>query len=210
MSQPSSAPTVESWMPPEFAASTARRSLADFRNEFSEYYFLLVQLTDPSGPLAVALQRASTLSEPNATSSDDIGYTTVLCTSTELNASALPDAGDTDTIAPEITRTPRFIVPVRARKWQEADPRDRIWVGRAHNNDIVLRHRTVSKCHACFSYDEDRRLFVKDARSRNETRVNGTPVDQQPLELKAGDHIAFGSVQAELCSADALWQTLSR
>lgn len=205
---PKSKPAIAAqyWMPFEFAGVVAQRSLSDFEGEFSGLFFLLVRLSEPSGPLAVALQRTSTLVGSGAATSDEISQTTIYCSTREF-ATASDAAGH---ITAEMLAEPRFVVPIRRRKEQEGEARERIWVGRGQNNDIVLRHRTVSKTHGWFSYDPENRLFVQDAKSRNATRVNGETLEADRVELRAGDRVRFGWVEAMIVSPDALWHALAR
>lgn len=71
--------------------------------------------------------------------------------------------------------------------------RDRISFGRARNNDVVIRDRSVSKLHAHISIDERGRVTLRDTGSRNGTRVNGNRVRvKDAVVLVSGDEICFG------------------
>jgi hypothetical protein len=86
---------------------------------------------------------------------------------------------------------------------------DRISVGRARNKDLVLRHQTISKFHAWFETGDDGALYLSDAESRNQTRVNGSllaPRARHPVA--PGDSVRFGSVDCLLCSPATLWACL--
>lgn len=83
-----------------------------------------------------------------------------------------------------------------------------ITVGRARNNDIVLRHAGVSKFHASFA-GEDGRLLLTDAGSQNHTFLNRARVDRK-VDVQPGDRLSFGSVEAVLCDADSLWLAIHR
>lgn len=203
LSDSSSALAFTNWMPADFATLARSQALAEFESQFSSYAFLLVQVADASGPLAAALARTSTLPGPKSSGSDNIAYETTHCTEGEamdlFAAVASPGGAES-----------RFIVPVRAREGGGVDSSARIWVGRAFNNDIVLRDRTVSKCHAYFDYQGSGALQLKDAKSRNGTRVDGELIgSDSPFEVASGVQISFGSVHAELCSARELWRVLS-
>lgn len=81
----------------------------------------------------------------------------------------------------------------RAHTWG-----DRISVGRAPNNDITLSDSSVSKLHACFTFDGEG-VLITDMDSANGTRVGGRPIPAAvPHRLKTGDSISFGGVSVIL------------
>lgn len=87
--------------------------------------------------------------------------------------------------------------------------RERISIGRARNNDIVLPHKSVSKLHAHFTQTEDGRLLLADAGSRNGTRLNSERlVEGASLEAKPGDTITLGGVTLQLIDAGVLHDTI--
>lgn len=95
--------------------------------------------------------------------------------------------------------------------------RRRISVGRADENDIVIRHFSVSKIHAHFhggtlvrmSPLHAAELLLSDAGSRNGTVVGGRRLLSGEAEpLFSGTRILFGDVVCELLSAAALYTRL--
>ena len=96
----------------------------------------------------------------------------------------------------------------------------RISVGRSSNNDIVLRHESVSKLHAYFFVRRTRprlkvveELILVDARSSNGTMRNGRSVPSDPETAKVvafGDRIAFGQVDCEFLDVSGLHQRLTK
>ena len=69
--------------------------------------------------------------------------------------------------------------------------RDRVVIGRSPRSDIVLdADGQVSRTHAVLDRIAGR-WILRDAGSRNGTRVNGEPV-HGPLRLRAGDEIRIG------------------
>jgi hypothetical protein len=104
-----------------------------------------------------------------------------------------------------ISRAPHVAVALRKRFGAAKDFSDRISVGRALNNDIVLRHERVSKFHAWFECDEDDDFYVADAASRNGTSLNGEAVTDALTRIRPGDTLRFGGVEAAVCSAEIFW-----
>jgi hypothetical protein len=86
---------------------------------------------------------------------------------------------------------------------------DHLSVGRATNCDIVMRFRYVSKLHARFHLEAGRVIALEDQGSSNGTAVNGRRVRKsQPIEIKTGDKLSFGSLTVTLMSADELYAFL--
>jgi len=93
-----------------------------------------------------------------------------------------------------------------ANPWAE-----RILVGRASNNDIVLRHESVSKLHAYFEERQRGTLHLHDAKSANGTRVDGGPVDPNGggVNVKSGTQLSFGLLACEVIASGDLFDALS-
>lgn len=110
-----------------------------------------------------------------------------------------------------LIRSDRFYVaPLRKRSVEESF-RDRVSVGRAVDKDVVLRHPNVSKLHAWFELDEHGGVFIADADSSNGTWLNHQRLPPRELtQLNAGQHLRFGSVEAIVCNAAALWHSVRR
>jgi hypothetical protein len=87
---------------------------------------------------------------------------------------------------------------------------DRISIGRASNNDLVVRDPSVSKLHAHLRM-EPSRVTVADAGSRNGTSVNGRPLRElEAVQLVSGDELQFGKVNMTFQDAAALFDFLRR
>lgn len=92
----------------------------------------------------------------------------------------------------------------------------RISVGRATNNDLVIRHESVSKLHAHFmvrATDAGEILVIADAGSANGTHVNGRALaegDDRAVTVVPGDRVRFGDVEAMLLDAAGLYHALRR
>lgn len=86
-------------------------------------------------------------------------------------------------------------------------------VGRIDGNDVVFNDVTVSKFHA-FIRDVDGAQLLQDAGSRNGTFVQGARVparkEGEPVTLRTGDDVRFGSVQTTWYDAQALHAFLTR
>jgi len=92
-----------------------------------------------------------------------------------------------------------------------------ISVGRAGNNDVILRHPSVSKLHARFHLEGERNIegvrvgdfWLTDVRSTFGTRVSGTQLEPlQPQQLKKGDYIQFGQVGCVFFDSAGLYNRL--
>ena len=81
----------------------------------------------------------------------------------------------------------------------------RVTVGRARNNDIVIRSPKVSKLHAAFDRAEDGKSFeMIDMGSVNGTRINAVRLDaKQAVPLSSGDKIAFWRYEFEYMILDS-------
>ena len=66
-------------------------------------------------------------------------------------------------------------------------------VGRDPASDLVLPSQTVSRHHATIEV-EGTTTRVRDLGSRNGTRVNGKAAALEPLPIRAGDRVEFGSI----------------
>ncbi len=110
---------------------------------------------------------------------------------------------DVEQLARWISVAPCFPVPIAK---QAGAFSDRISVGRALNKDISLRSRNISKFHAWFEHDEQGRLCVADAGSKNGTTVNGTALAARTLvPVTAGDDIRIGKIETTVCTGELFW-----
>lgn len=83
---------------------------------------------------------------------------------------------------------------------------NRISLGRARNNDIVILDASISKLHAHFVLGPAGRMTVTDAGSSNGTQVNGRRIERgQVAELGPGDTLVFGGVALRYFSPAALF-----
>ncbi|HRI15235.1 MAG TPA: adenylate/guanylate cyclase domain-containing protein [Verrucomicrobiota bacterium] len=75
-------------------------------------------------------------------------------------------------------------------------------LGRAANNQIVLRDEKVSRNHAVIHRQDDNEYWLVDLGSSNGTYLNGRRV-AQPMQLTAGASIQIGSHLMRFCLAGA-------
>ncbi len=201
-------PRVETRLHPQAFVTKWQRRSQDFLVAFGDTYFLLVCLDDLSGELSTTL--ASTLSEegePLKASQNGIGFATV--SSGPITAVAARRIGQR-TLVSRLAQAPHFLMPLRKRPAAQRPFQERIAVGRAPNNDIVLRHASVSKFHAWFERDTDGVFYLHDAGSKNFTTVNEHKLDPRtPLRLEAGDEILFGSVETTLWRPESVLKIIS-
>jgi pSer/pThr/pTyr-binding forkhead associated (FHA) protein len=90
-------------------------------------------------------------------------------------------------------------------------------VGRAGNNDVILRHPSVSKLHARIHVEGERDLSgvvvgeyrVTDVKSTYGTRLNNAAIEpSRPYPLKSGDFLRFGQVGCFFLDAAGLYRRL--
>lgn len=209
----------EKVLPTAFVGAVRKLSKEQFLLTWGDTQFLLVKLEDAVSEVAQGLAGASTLGGDRLRPTyDSLAYATVMDDSVALFANArarrsepaLKRPYDATTLETQLLRTPHFVAPLRKRPIAGKPFVERISVGRAHNNDIVLRHGGVSKFHAWLECDEARQFYICDARSRNGTTVNGKPVTSELVLLKPGDELRFGQVQATLCPPELFWEVLNK
>ena len=201
---------TDNLLPEGLVKELASGTLAQFQEVNGETDLLLVHLPKESGELNSGLQ--STAAGTGTTlrpSLSVLGYETV---SQPLD-DALESAARRRTLLSRAELTRRAanerLFAVTLRKRSSETYADRISVGRARNKDIVLRDASVSKFHAWFEVDENNRLFVVDAGSRNGTKLNDTRLTPRtPLLAQSGDEILFGAVRALVCDPGLLWKAL--
>ena len=199
-------------LPPDLA-SRSGRSVDEYVEDLRCSAVLLVMLEESAAEMIAGLMES--LSGPSARlrpSRDGVGFYTrsqvvEVDESTLKSRPVLTDRA----LAKELSERTHFIVPLRRRTGDGAGFQERISIGRARNNDVILRHETVSKFHAWLEADEEGVFYVCDARSTCATTLNGTrllPQDELPLQF--GDVIAFGGVRAFFCESAALWRVLPK
>jgi hypothetical protein len=83
-----------------------------------------------------------------------------------------------------------------------------VTVGRATNNDVVVRDVSVSRFHAFLKRADGGEFLIQDAGSTNGTSVNGRPVPARgngpPQALRPGDDVRLGQVDLTFVDARGL------
>jgi FHA domain-containing protein len=167
-------------------------------------WLLLVRVDDPAGETAQVLQRGA-LGERSPLI-PSIGFRTTMRVGDEPPVRPRSPFG-TKQLELRLVGAPYVAIPIHKRAGSGKDFIERVSVGRATNNDIVIRDDSVSKLHAWFARGEEGNMYVADAGSRNKTMLNGVAIPlQSPEEINSGDSVRFGAVEAILCSAKVVWQ----
>lgn len=102
-------------------------------------------------------------------------------------------------LAPEVSNYEVIaVVKTQSNPW-----RDRVSLGRARNNDIVLLDGSVSKLHAHFTLESSGSVTITDAGSRNGTKVNKRRLNNgEPTLLKSGDSVSVGRIEMVFLNAE--------
>jgi hypothetical protein len=197
---------VSNLWPRELVAKARAMTEESFVREM-DGWLLLVRVDDAAGEIAQVLQRGVLGERTPLVPS--IGYRTTM-----QQMGPDPTAHPRASFGPRqleirLTASAYVAIPIHKRVGSGKDFIERVSVGRATNNDIVIRDDSVSKLHAWFARGEEGNIYVADAGSKNKTKLNGTAIPlQSPEETAAGDSIRFGGVDAILCPAAIFWQAL--
>ncbi len=86
----------------------------------------------------------------------------------------------------------------------------KVTIGRAKNNDIIIREPKISKLHAAILIEPDG-YCLKDMGSANGTSINGEPLEKYHIQpLKSGDVIALWRYVFEFQLPDSITALLGR
>ena len=164
------------WKPRRFVDAAVRTSLPGFVAAYGSRMFLLVDVRHAPASLMSGLDAISDLgSLPPPAGADDLVSTVVAEDEADVATAATEviNYGAIRRTAAQIARRlanqERFVLPLAKRVDNAVT--NKITVGRTANNDIMLKHGSISKFHATF--EEADRLLLRDADSKNGTSVNG-------------------------------------
>jgi FHA domain len=202
--------------PPEMVALAQARTRSVFVATLGAPV-LLVRTGDARGDLGLTLEAAL---EDGSTAGGwrpepTLGYDTVVASADSFRIFSAAAAGRSATfgvadLQRRLLRAAHFAVTLQKRRNTGSAFAERISVGRTRNNDIVLRHHSVSKFHAWFECDDEDGFYVNDAKSTNATTVNGTDIARGgAVAVRDGDEIRFGDLVAVFCTAGVLWDALT-
>jgi len=196
---------VDNLWPREIVAHARAISEQAFAQEM-DGWLLLIRVDDPAGEPAQVLQRGALGERTPLLPS--IGFRTTMRVGDKPLVRRPVPFGPKQ-LEVRLVTSPYVAVPLHKRVGGGKDYIERVSVGRATNNDIVIRDDSVSKVHAWFARGEEGNIYIADAGSRNKTLVNGVVIPlQSPEETNSGDAIRFGAVEALLCSAAVYWRAL--
>ena len=86
----------------------------------------------------------------------------------------------------------------------------KITIGRATNNDVIVRAQMVSKAHATFVLDDGDQIKLMDMGSANGTMVNGKKLKKREMiPVASGDTITFWRFVFEYQELDAFVRLLN-
>lgn len=209
--------SIKNILPSEVAQLASSTDPQGFRAVYGNSPLLLVKLRDGDVELAQELS----LTIPDAL--DDAGDSprgreeTVLVTDLDEHSSArlstnragLDLTTSVSELRLQLIEQSHYVVPVRKRAQADGLFADHVSVGRARNKDIVLRDSSVSKFHGWFIADENGFMCFSDAGSTNHTHINRIKMEaRQPVPLRPGDRLRFGSIEAILTTPEILWHAL--
>jgi FHA domain len=209
----SNRPLAFDLQPQDIVVQARRVSRSAFASAFRETPFLLVRVDRADDALGLGLAAAAASSgSPLVPNPDALAFATNTMSFEELSARMMAREASFSGVLlrTRLKAALHYAVPMRKRPEAGKAYTHRLCVGRARNNDIVLREASVSKFHAWFECDETGQFFLTDGRSKNNTKLNGQAIRSLHMErLTPGDTILFGKVETIFCPPEYLWDALS-
>lgn len=195
--------STANWRPHRFVQGAQVLDLDAFASKYGVEDFLLIHHDDHPGVLAELEKcESSGVESEHVTPLVSMPVTHVTMVDDAFDERAQGGMRSSEQIARRLSTWQVFVLPL-AKRLDNGFPA-KISVGRTANNDVPLRHPTVSQFHAWFYRDDDGRLFVRDAGSKNGTLHNGAPL-LGPTRVVSGDVIRFGRIEVMHCSAEVVW-----
>jgi FHA domain len=198
---------------PEELVAAAKRPQSEFLTLYGHGLLLLVCIPEPDRSLVARLRVTAMRDDMSCGPGTPVPALAGRHVDSFDSTRTVPHADESAVqrrgLAQQLASRRHFVVPIRKRIAAEASHPTRVSVGRAPNKDIVLGHESVSRSHCWFEGDIRGNLFVFDEESKNSTRLNGKPVMAPQTLVQAGDTLLFGTIEATLCSPNALWTVLA-
>jgi hypothetical protein len=195
-------------LPRDLVHGISRSTRRGFVAAYEDTLFLAIDVQDPESEVARGLDEERM--DGSAPLRDSLGFSTVIARADTLGRKRQAGGASQAEIAARLAAHPTYVVPLRKRPGAGKPFADHVSVGRARNNDVVLRHASVSKFHAWFERGDNGAFRLADGRSKNATAVNGAVLPAgQVIDVASGDSLRFGTIDALLLSADVLWQVLA-
>lgn len=193
----------------------AARSLVErvFVEEYGHTPWLAIELPAGDEALAEALRAVPSIVRASEMPPPPLEFHTDLVALEDLNELGEPDRPSTVPernigSLSELGQGSIFFRAVRKRLDTAGALGERVSIGRAMNQDIVLRHPRVSKFHAFF-ITKAGDWSIADAGSTNGTTVNGVRLaPRKPALLRSGDQVGFGPIQTAFLDATLVWRLL--
>lgn len=197
---------LDTWLPQKFVLQSSGLDFGAFISAYGLAEFLLVR-HDTAVGVRAGLEQTSVLDAEEGGGNESADHWRSVTAVVEESSGVQSEATRTVAqIARRLATWEIFVVPL-AKRLENGFP-EKISIGRTKNNDIVLRHGTVSSFHGWFSRNINGELQVRDGGSKNGTTQNGGPV-VGASRVRSGDTVRFGRVECMVCSAEALWSLLA-
>ncbi len=197
-------------LPKEFVDRALERGKIPFLSSLSDTHVLLVRCGDINSDLVVDPFEEE--SRRSVKKSRGFAFRTLAGAETEGGSVMGPRARvgqEHFRLVAQLSEAPHFAVPLKKHERSGAAYPDRVTVGRAANQDVILNEASVSKAQAWFEVSKKGHLYLRDAQSRNGTYVNDRRLSpRERVRVEPGDAIAFAHVEAILCTPEALWNAL--
>jgi len=200
--------------PADVVRAAVRLAEAPFVDEYGDAPWLAIRLPASEEGMAAALLAAHQPDHAARKALQPIEFHTQMASA--ATTSNAPVAKKTSTIGTASEPALRDITKVlgdrcylsAVRRRSEGALGNRVSIGRATNQDIVLRHSSISKFHAYLQSTEDDVWTVSDGGSKNGTSVNGARLGKEPHALANGERLTFGSIDAMFIDTRTVWRLL--
>jgi hypothetical protein len=196
--------------PADLVRAVAKLPQAAFVEEYGGAPWLAVGLPSGDEGIAAGLRAAHDASRAAPRLTQPIEFHTQMATGAALRQpdkkGAAPAKAPTPAELAKVLGAQCYVAAIRKR--QGGALGERVSVGRAMNQDIVLRHASISKFHAYLQSNDDV-WSVADGGSTNGTSLNGAKLGaKESRPVADGDRLTFGSIEAVFLDAGALWSLI--